>query len=63
MGVKQIEMIRGARKIVDDCTGVKEDELVLIITDTGMPFSIAEVLAIAARERGAEVMVSLMSPR
>lgn len=63
MGVKQIEMIRGAKKLVDDCTGVKKDELVLIITDTGMPFSIAESLAIAARERGAEVMVSLMSPR
>jgi len=63
MSVKQIEMIRGARKIVDDCTGVKKDELVLIITDTGMSFSIAESLAIAARERDAEVMVSLMSPR
>ncbi len=63
MSVKQIEMIKGARKLVDDCTKVKEGELVLIITDTGMPFSIAETIAMAARERGAEVMISLMSPR
>jgi len=63
MGVKQIEMIKGARKLVDDCTKVKGGELVLIITDTGMPFSIAETIAMAARERGAEVMISLMSPR
>jgi len=63
MNVKQIEMIKGARKLVDDCTNVKGGELVLIITDTGMPFSIAETIAMAARERGAEVMISLMSPR
>ena len=63
MNVKQIEMIRGARKLVDDCTKVKEGEIVFIITDTGMPFSIAETIAMAARERGAEVMISLMSPQ
>lgn len=63
MAFKQIEMIRGARKLVDDCTKVKEGELVLIITDTGMPSSIAETVAMAARERGAEVMISVMSPR
>jgi leucyl aminopeptidase (aminopeptidase T) len=63
MGVKQIEMIKGAKKLVDDCTKVKGGELVLVITDTGMPFSIAECIAMVARERGAEVMITLMSPR
>jgi 2,5-dihydroxypyridine 5,6-dioxygenase len=60
--MKKIEMIKSAKKIVDDCTKVKEGENVLIITDTVTPFSIAEVLAIACKERGAETMIMIMSP-
>jgi 2,5-dihydroxypyridine 5,6-dioxygenase len=61
--MKKIEMIKGARKLVDECVKVREGENVLIITDTGMPLSIAEILAIACKERGAEVMITIMSPR
>lgn len=60
--MKEIEMIRGAKKIVEECTNVKEGENVLIITDTTMPFSIAKMLCIACKERGAETIISIMSP-
>jgi leucyl aminopeptidase (aminopeptidase T) len=60
--MKKIEMIKGAKKLVDECTNVKEGENVLIITDTNMPLSIAETLAIACRERGAEGVIIIMSP-
>jgi 2,5-dihydroxypyridine 5,6-dioxygenase len=60
--MKRIEMIKGAKKLVDQCARVKEGENVLIVTDTGMPLSIAETLAIACTERGAEAMITIMSP-
>ncbi len=60
--MKRIEMIKGAKKLVEDCTDVKDGENVLILTDTRMPLSMAEVLAIACKERGAETMIIIMSP-
>lgn len=60
--MKKIEMMKGAKKLVDECTKVKEGENVLIITDTGMPLSIAETLVMACKERGAEAMIIIMSP-
>lgn len=60
--MKKIEMIRGAKKMVDEFTKVKEGENILIITDTEMPFSIAEVLAMACTERGAVPVITIMSP-
>jgi len=60
--MKRIEMIKGAKKMVDEFTNIKEGENVLIITDTQMPFSIAEVLAIACTERGAVPVITLMNP-
>jgi 2,5-dihydroxypyridine 5,6-dioxygenase len=60
--MKEIEMIKGAKKIVEECTDVKTGENVLIITDTTMPLSIAETLAMACKERGAETIISIMSP-
>jgi len=64
MGVimKKIEMIKGAKKLVDECTKVKKGENVLIVTDTVMPLSIAETLVIASKERGAEAIIIIMSP-
>lgn len=56
-------MVKGARKLVDECTNVKEGENVLIITDTGMPLSLSETLAIVCREKGAETVITIMSPR
>jgi 2,5-dihydroxypyridine 5,6-dioxygenase len=43
--MKKIEMIIGAKKIVDECTKVKQGENVLIITDTGEPFSIIIIMS------------------
>ena len=60
--MKKIEMMKGAKKLVDECTKVKEGENVLIITDTVTPLSIAEVLAMACKERGAEAVIAIMSP-
>ena len=60
--MRQIEMIRGARTIVETCAGVKPGESVLIITDTNM-VKIAEVLAMAVRERDAEPILAVMIPR
>ena len=37
--LKQIEMIMGAKKILDECTNVRKGENVLIIVDTGVPLS------------------------
>ena len=45
--MKKIDMIKGAKKMVDECTRIKEGENVLIITDTQAPLSIAEVLALS----------------
>jgi len=60
--MKTIEMIKGAQKLVDECTKVREGENVLILTDTVTSLSIAEVVAIACKERGAEAMIMIMSP-
>ncbi|NWF53952.1 MAG: leucyl aminopeptidase [Syntrophaceae bacterium] len=60
--MKRIETIRGARTIVETCAGVKAGESVLIITDTNM-VNIAEVLAMAVKERDAEPILAVMIPR
>jgi leucyl aminopeptidase (aminopeptidase T) len=60
--MRQIETIRGARTIVETCAGVKAGESVLIITDTNM-VEIAEVLAMAVKERDAEPILAVMIPR
>jgi len=57
--VIKIEMIKGAKKILDECLKVEKGENVLIVADSAMPLSIAEVLAIACRERGAEPVITI----
>ncbi len=59
--MKMIEMIKGAKKLVEDHTRVKEGENVLILTDTNTSLNIAQVLAIACKERGAEPIIIIMS--
>lgn len=54
--MKTVEIIKGAKKLANECTRVKENENVLIVTDRVTPLSIAEVLASACKERGAELM-------
>lgn len=55
-------MMKGARKIVEVCAAVKPGETVVIATDSVM-LDIADVLAAAAHERDAEVIVTVMTPR
>lgn len=62
MNMKYMEMLKGARNIVGTCANVKQGENVLIVTDTNK-VSLAEVLAIAAQERKAEVTIAIMSVR
>lgn len=60
--MKQILMARGARTLVDTCTNVKSNEKVVIVTDM-TKVAIAEAVATAAYERGAEVVMTVMEPR
>jgi len=62
MEMKYMEMLKGARNIVNACANVRPGENVLIVTDT-TKVSLAEVLAIAAQEKGAEVTIAIMSVR
>lgn len=55
-------MMRGARKIVETCAAVKAGESVVIVTDAPL-IEIADVLAAAAHEREAEVVITVISPR
>lgn len=55
-------MMQGARKIVEVCAAVKPGERVLVAADSEM-MEIADVVAAAAHEIGAEVVVSVMPPR
>ena len=60
--MKEALMMQGAKTIMDNCVSLKAGEVVLIVTDM-MQENIAKVLAAAATERGAEVIVSVMKPR
>lgn len=62
MEMKYMEMLKGARNLVSTCANVQKGENVLIVTDT-TKLSLAQVLAIAAQERGAEVTIAIMSVR
>jgi len=57
-------MMKGARKVIDVCAAVKPGEVVVIVADSDpVMMDIADVLAAAAHEREAEVVVTVMSPR
>jgi leucyl aminopeptidase (aminopeptidase T) len=61
--MKKILMMSGGKKLVDVCTKVQAEESVLIITDMEMKLSMATVLAQVAKERGADVTISIITPR
>ena len=42
----------GARRIVQDCIGIKPDDQVLLITDTGRPPVVEQALYVACIEAG-----------
>ncbi len=60
--VAQSDMMPAARKLVGQCTNVREGEGVLIVTDPKMT-SIANALAAAVRERGAEAVITIIDLR
>ena len=60
--MSRILMSKGAKTLVDVCAGVKPGENVLIVTDYLMT-TIAESVAAAAYQAGAEVVVSTILPR
>lgn len=62
MRMKEGLMLQGARKILDECVGLKPAESVYVVTDM-IQEGIGQVLASAAAERGAEVVMSIMKPR
>jgi len=55
-------LMRGARVLVSTCTDVQPGEQVLVVTDEAR-MSIAEAVAEAARERGGDAVIAVMSPR
>lgn len=61
--MKEMMMFKGARTILDDCVSVKAGEKVFIVTDMFQKESIGQVLAAAATERGAEAILTVMTPR
>lgn len=60
--MKKILMSKGARKIVDVCVGVKSGETIAIITEPSK-LTIAETIASAVYEVGAEPVITVMMPR
>ena len=57
-----IQMMRGARILMDDCASVKPGETVLIVTDTKL-VEIGQILIDAAYEREAEPILTVIKPR
>ncbi len=60
--MKNFQMAKGAKKIVQTCVNVQPGEEVLIVTDP-LKFSIAEVIAEAAEALGAHAILSVMESR
>jgi len=60
--VERLEMIKGAKILVDKCANIQAGEQVLIVADIDN-VRIAEVIATAALERDTEVVISIMTPR
>jgi leucyl aminopeptidase (aminopeptidase T) len=58
---KNLPLMKGARTAVEVCMGVKPEETVLVMTDTGK-VKLAEALAYASSALGATTVVSVMRP-
>ena len=59
--LKRIEMMKGAKKIVEVCGDTKPGENAMILTDTNC-FHMAEVVAAAAHSMGAKITIVVMTP-
>lgn len=62
MRMTQALMFKGARTIMDDCVSLKKGERLCVVTDAHK-LHIAQVLAAAGIERGAETVLLVMEPR
>jgi len=62
MTVNEIQMVRGARKLLEVCAQVQSGEEVLIVSDDPS-VGIARAIQTAAREMGAEPLVTYIVPR
>ena len=60
--MRRLEMLKGARTLVDICAKVEAGETVLVVTDLRKT-EIAEAIAAVALDRGAEPVISVMMPR
>jgi len=60
--MKNIDMMKGAKILVEICAGVKKDEKVLIVTDTNN-VKIAEIIASVVFGKGIEVVICIMTIR
>ena len=60
---ERLEMLAGARILVDTLTDVKPGEQVLIVLDTATSYRIAEVAAEATREREGARMAEIIGER
>lgn len=58
---KNLPLMKGARTAVEVCMGVKPEETVLVMTDTGK-VRLAEAFAYASSALGATTVVSVMRP-
>ncbi len=58
-----MQMMKGAKILVDNCANVKPGESVLVVADTAMPFSITKAIALVAQERGADTQIMIIEQR
>lgn len=61
--VDKLEAVSSIRRILDQCVGIAPGEQVLIVTDSGFNFELAELFAICCAERDAEVATMVMRTR
>lgn len=60
--MKNLLMLKGAKTLVDVCTHVQPNEIVLIVTDMTRT-GIAEAISAIVLDRGAEPIIMVMKPR
>jgi 2,5-dihydroxypyridine 5,6-dioxygenase len=60
---REMEMVKGVKRLVDYVMAVQPGEKVLIVTDTGMDPSIPKLFSIVTADRGADPVVMTMKPR
>ncbi len=60
--MKEAQMLKGTKKILDTCVGIKPGESLLVVADMNKE-TIGQVLVSLALERGAEATLAIITPR